>query len=77
MPQGLPFVARPPKEGFDAYGRPIPPPAPEGKSFVDTSAPSLTRIRFRLRRMGKTDSRPEWAVSDDAASGDAFSGDVA
>ncbi|KAI5450328.1 hypothetical protein NCC49_003113 [Naganishia albida] len=30
MPQGLPFVARPPKEGFDAYGRPIPPPAPEG-----------------------------------------------
>lgn len=30
MPQGLPIVARPPREGLDAYGRPIPRPPPEG-----------------------------------------------
>ncbi|ORY26862.1 hypothetical protein BCR39DRAFT_497755 [Naematelia encephala] len=30
MPFGLPFIARPGQEGFDAYGRMIPPDLPEG-----------------------------------------------
>ncbi|RXK37599.1 hypothetical protein M231_05141 [Tremella mesenterica] len=30
MPFGLPFIARPGQEGFDAYGRMIPPELPEG-----------------------------------------------
>ncbi|KAG7531880.1 hypothetical protein FFLO_04026 [Filobasidium floriforme] len=30
MPSGLPIMARPPKQGFDAYGRQIPPPLPAG-----------------------------------------------
>ncbi|KAL7424408.1 hypothetical protein Q5752_000090 [Cryptotrichosporon argae] len=30
MPAGIPFIARPGQEGFDAYGRQIPPELPEG-----------------------------------------------
>jgi hypothetical protein len=37
MPTGLPFVARPPKEGMDAYGRPIPQPVPEGEANMTAS----------------------------------------
>ncbi|RSH90301.1 hypothetical protein EHS25_001635 [Saitozyma podzolica] len=33
MPHGLPFIARPGQEGFDAYGRMLPPELPEGTAL--------------------------------------------
>ncbi|KAJ9095339.1 hypothetical protein QFC21_005705 [Naganishia friedmannii] len=52
MPQGLPIVARPPKEGFDAYGRPIPPPVPEGFDGWGRPLPGGPNGMFPMRPPG-------------------------